>query len=76
MKHCYSFDYVEAVKHSLPIVRFEVVDALLELQFWISKGFFRSVIVGDRRWSRRLLFKLLMVIATRAGCSWLLMHRH
>lgn len=47
MKHCYSFDYVKAVKHGLPIVRFEVVDALLELQFWISEWFFRSVIVRD-----------------------------
>lgn len=70
VKQCYSFDYVQAVKHSLPVVRFEVVDALLELQFWISKGFLRSVVVGDRGWSRRLLGELLAVIGSRAACSW------
>ena len=47
MKHRYSFDHIEAVKYCLPIIRLEILDALLELQFWISKRLLRSVIVGD-----------------------------
>jgi hypothetical protein len=50
----YSLDDVESVKDFLPVIRFEVVKTLLELQLRISERFIRGIVsclsYTKRRW--------------------------